>query len=207
MPGFGFADDELQKLFAEAGAAVKKKTNEPAATPPPAAATPAAPTPPPAETSAPPPAMADEDFQLAAPTQRPAAPPPAAPVAAGGEVRLMGGEQTDAALIGRTQAGASVTVPWGQVRGLSVGRVADKAMLAFVHGGTLYYFSDDNVSYKGLLKQMASTQPMNWRALVNEIAAQVPDKSEAGIQAVTGAGGMIPKYLEQGAFFSAVRAR
>lgn len=196
MPGFGFADDELQKLFAEAGAAVKKKVTEPG---PPVA--PAAPT---LEPVAPPPVpvAADGDFPVAVPVAR-----PSAPAAAGGEVRLTGGEQTDAALVARTQAGGSVTVPWGQIRGLSVGRVVDKAVLAFVYGGTLYYFSDDNVSYKGLLKQMASTQPMNWRALVNELAAQVSDKSEAGVQAVSGGGGMIPKYLDQGAFFNAVRAR
>lgn len=212
MPGYGFADDELQKLFAEAGEAVKKKVTEaaapapaPVAPVPPPAAVSAAPVAPPPPAPAPPPVADDDDFKLVPPVQRSAT--PVAPVAAGDEVRLTGGEQTDAALVGRTQAGQSVTLPWGQIRGLSVGRLADKAILAFVHGGTLYYFSDDNVSYRGLLKQMASTQPMNWRALVNELAAQIPDKSEAGVQAITGGGGMIPKYLDQGAFFNTVRAR
>lgn len=207
MPGYGFADDELQKLFAEAGQAVQKaKVTPPAASPAPVS------TPSQeevkAEVSAPkaPAPLADDDFELSAPAAKPAAPPPA-PAGPGGEVRLVGGEQTDAALVARTQAGASVNVPWSQIKGLSLGRVIDKSVLAFVHGGTLYWFGDDNTAYKGLLRQMASTQPMNWRALVGEIAGHVSDTSEAGVQAVTGGGGMVPKYLDMGAFFNAVRAR
>lgn len=202
MPGYGFADDELQKLFAEAGNAVKKKVAEPGA----AAAPPAAPAPSADATPTGAAAPSEDDFTISTPTPRPTASAPAA-AASGGETRLVGGEQTDAALVGRTQAGTQVTISWGQIKGLSLGRVGERMILAFTAGGALYWFSDDNVAYKGLLRQMASTQPMNWRNLVNEIAEHVADRSDAGVQAVSGAGGMVPKFLEQGAFFNGVRGR
>jgi hypothetical protein len=208
MPGFGFEDDELKKLFAEAGEAVKKAKVTPSEAPAPPPPPPAAAAPEPAAPSAPSAPepvteTADEsDFQVQ-PVARPAAPAPSGE----GAVRLGGGEQTDAALVARTTAGSTVNIPWGQIKNLSLGRVVDRNILAFLYNGTVYYFNDENVAYKGLLRQMAATLTMNWRGLVNEIAAQVSDKSDPGIQAVTGAGGMVPKFLDLGAFLNGVRSR
>lgn len=281
MPGFGIEDDELKKLFAEAGEAVKKarvsqateKEADPltdvpsasestasSASPSPAEAgsAPAAPSTPPlfpttskppslsalsrssAPTSARPPAptqptvarldelLAAEEANAASrgvPAKGPAPVEPAGvseldfevqPIhkaassesaSADGMVRLNGGEQTDTALVARTPAGAEVTIPWAQMQKLSLGRVTDKNVLAFIHNGAVYYFSDDNVVYKGLLKQLAATLAMNWRGLVNEIANRLEDKSDPGVQAVTGGGGTVPKYFEMAGFLAAIRSR
>lgn len=239
MPGFGFEDDELKKLFAEAGEVVKKAKVSPSETPaaqppaapaapppvapaapppapvvppvlarvpeapppPPPQSTPASAMPPPPPPAAPPLGDAEDDFQVQ-PMQK-----PAAPASADGTVRLGGGELTDAALIARSTGGSTVSIPWGQIKNLSLARVIDRNILAFVFQGTLYYFNDENVAYKGLLKQLQATLTMNWRQLVNEIASHVADKSDPGIQAVTGGGGMVPKFLDMGAFFNAVRSR
>lgn len=214
MPGYGFADDELQKLFAEAGDAVKKKKAEP--TPPAVSlseSTPhvevapmdVAPVAPPTVSAAPAaPAAAGEDEFMAPVALRPMAPPA---TTAAGAVRIMGGEQTDSGLVARTAAGDTVTLPWAQIKKLSLARIVSNNYLAFMSGTTMYYFSDENVAYKGLLKQMAATLNLNWRALVNELAARVSDASDPGLQALTGAGGMVPKHLDTASFFSAVRAR
>lgn len=140
-------------------------------------------------------------------TLEPVARPAAAPAPADGTVRLSGGEQTDAALVARTTGGATVTIPWTHIKALTLGRVAERSVLAFLFNGTVYYFNDENVVYKGLLRQMATTLTLNWRSLVNEIASHVADKSDPGIAAMTGSGGMVPKFYEMSGLLNALRAR
>jgi len=279
MAGFGFNNDELSKLFAEAEGAVKKVKSTPS-TPPPApagdllddpafSAKPAAPKPldpgldapparkglawdedvPPArkalawdEDVAPakkavawdeevPPAKKvvawDADVPAAPPARkaaawdddwakdetpaRPAAPAPqpaaATPPATGSRTRLVGGEQADDALNARGEDGSTVRIPWSGIRALTVGRVGERLTLAFVHGGMTYFFSDDNVAYKGLLRNMQATLAMNWRSLVNEIAERVSDRSDPGVAAMTGAGGMVPRFMDMAEFMKAVSAK
>lgn len=207
MPGFKFDDDELNKLFAQAGDAVKK-----AARPAPGAPRETEP-----QSAAPPPVG---EAQVEERTESPVAPPPQeaapAPVAApsgpspaagGAPVRLVGGEQEAAALVGRTADGTTVRVPWGEMRALSVARVAERNHLGFVYRQTVYYFSDENVVYKGLLTTLAATLTLNWRTLVNEMSGQVADRSDAGIQAMTGGGGMVPRLLSLADFAKSLLSR
>lgn len=235
MPGFGINDDELSKLFAEAGEAVKKVAGAPSAPPPPPVPTPAAePAPPVAAAPAPPqqprglawdeepPARGtawneepralawDEEpggaespaaaYVAPAPAPRPAGP-------AGPQTRLVGGEQADDALLGKTAEGGSVRLPWAQIRALSAGRVGERMLLALKHDGKIYYFVDDAVTYKGFLRTMASTLAMNWRGLVGELVERVADKSDPGVQALTGGGGMVPRYVDNAEFFGKVSSR
>ncbi len=213
MPGFGFADDELKKLFAEAGEAVKKARTEP----PPAAAV--RPSPIVSETPAAPPAdpvpsPPEASFPDLTPEEsfipEPLTPvQPARNTPQGGEaaVRLQGGEQTETALVARTLDGETVTLPWASVRRLCLGRIGERNLLALTANNVLYFFSDDNVAYKGLLKQMAPTLTMNWRGLVNELATRISDRSDSGVQAVTGGGGTVPRYVDAASFFKTVRAQ
>jgi len=279
MPGFGINDDELSKLFAEAGEAVKKVKSEPTPTPralddpvsvkqpepavaePPAKSALAWDEEPPAkkalawdeeppkqtvawneepparkglawdEDPAPakqavawneePPAKKtvgwDEDpstptpasnrAAVEEPTWTPRLPATPAPAASGPQVRLVGGEQADDALTAKAVDGASVRIPWAQMKGLTVGRVGDRMLLAFMFSGKAYYFSDDNVAYKGFLRNMQSTISMNWRGLVGEIAGRVTDKSDPGVSALSGAGGMVPRYNDHADFFNKLAAR
>jgi hypothetical protein len=223
MSGFGFDDDELKKLFAEAGEVVRKARpsgekqpekpsdtlsapSEPAASMPPPAPI-ASPAPEPVNVTAPAPSPAEEadwsDTEIVAP--RPVAPAPA--VAQAGAVRLVGGEQDAAALVGRTAAGATVRMAWSDIRALSVARVGERCLLAFACKGEAYYFSDENVAYKGLLKQMATTLALNWRTLIQEIGSHVADRSDVGLQALTGGGGMIPRFSNLPDFLRSVASR
>ncbi len=209
MPGYGFDDDELKKLFAEAGDAVKKASTRPA--PVESATPPQAPPPPPPLAAAPPapPHAAPEPLPPpvaeAPPVERATSIPPAAP----GEPRkIVGGEQGAEGLTVRTADGQAIALPWHAIRGLTLGRVGDRQWLAFGSGGSLYYFGDDNVAYKGLLKSMQASTAMNWRGLVQELASQVPDSGDAGVTVLTGgSGGSIPKYQDRQTFWATVQSR
>ncbi|MHB2019049.1 MAG: hypothetical protein ACYCW6_19040 [Candidatus Xenobia bacterium] len=176
-------NDELSKLFEEAGQAVKKASGK-------------APAPPP-----PPPEPKLEET--------PAAPPPPPPVAAPppstGPLQLKGGEQQPDALVALAADGSSRTIPYASVQALSLARVGESQVLAFLSGGSLYYFQDNAVTYKGLLRQMQASTAMNWRGLITELASQVPDaqKTDPGVTAVAGGtGGMLPRYPDLKSFLA-----
>ena len=208
MPGFKFDDDELSQLFAQAGDAVKKAARSaPSASreaePAPSAAAPAAPVPDPVVDERPGPAPV-----LPPATEPPAAPAPSpAPASAGSPIRLVGGEQDATALVGRCADGSTVRVPWADMKTLSVARVGERTHLGFVYRQTVYYFSEENVAYKGLLKTLGATLNLNWRALVNEMSGQVTDRSDVGLQAMTGGGGMVPRVLTLADFAKALLSR
>jgi hypothetical protein len=197
MAGYSFDNDELSALFAAAGDAVKKASAPAAAAPKPASAPPAASQGESATTPASVAPLAEDEAPGSPAPPAAVAPPLAAPApAAGGPPRrLTGGVQEPDALAALTEDGSTVRLPYNQMRGLSVGRVGDRLTMAFVCNGTTWFLVDDKVAYKGLVKQLQATLAVNWRQLVTELAEQIGDTSDPGVAALTGAGGMVPRYM------------
>lgn len=185
MPGFGFDDNELAQLFAEAGAAVKKAHSEPSTAP---AAAPPAPVP---ETQAiPEEAPPVEEAQYFAP--KPAASPSSAPE--GPMQQVIGGSLDQAGLTLTHAEGGRSQVAWSSVSSLALGRLPDGLCLAFQSGTILFYFMDSRVDYRGLLPELQPTTIMNWRSLVGALASSTGRTGDSGIQAMTSGGGMVPRY-------------
>lgn len=189
--------DELEKLFAEASASVKKVTSAPAA---PAARLeePAAPPPPPApveEVEAPPPPTAQMQ-----PPPKPA--PVAQPVAPGGPIHLPGGQLSANGFVVQGPNGP-VEIAWSRIESLHLGRAENKQFLAFRFNRNLFFFRDDNVAYKELLSNMQPSATGNWRALITEFAEKT-GKGDAGVQAVTSGGGIVPKFNTAAEFFAKI---
>ena len=189
--------DELEKLFAEASASVKKATSAPAAAPRQEEAAP----PPPPVAAAP---VVEEVAPPPAPTL--AAPPRpsgvAAPIAPGGPIMIPGGTLS---ANGFTVQGPNgpVEIPWSKIESLHLGRAENKQFLAFRFNRNMFFFRDDNVAYKGLLSNMQASATGNWRALITEFA-QKTNQGDAGVQAVTTGGGVVPKFNTAAEFFSKI---
>jgi len=185
MPGFGFDNDELSKLFAEAGAAVKKAHSEPSA--PSQIAAQIAP-----EPAVPAPEPEAQLEEPAAPAPRPA-PAPAAPPA-GATQQVLGGSLDAAGAAVNHAGGGQSQVPWSAVSSLALGRLPEGSCLAFRCRDTIYYFLDSRLDYRGLLPELQPTSVMNWRALVGAFAANCGASADPGVQALTSGGGVVPKY-------------
>jgi hypothetical protein len=210
MSKFGFDDDELQKLFADAGAAVKKVQKSPAPDEEAARSEPAfeekrdvpvEKAPPPREPQASP----FSDSPIAA-QPRPEAPKPAPrPAPASGASKLtqiVGGLGEDANLQATTAEGATVTIPWQAIKALALGRVEDAQIIGWIFNRGVYYISDKRITYKGLLAQLAPIATQNWRSLLSFVTQKTNLTSDQGIQALQTAGGMIPKYPNMEAFLN-----
>jgi len=194
--GFGFQDDELQKLFADATAVVKKARQEDRVGPPAASVSPVA-----AAEIVDPSLMvdlADSPPAVVPVTPAPSPPPPPAaprtPVPAGAEQLITGGSMDDSGIEVRGSGGYSGRIPWAPVRSLCLGRIPDGQSLALNCGQTMFYFIDNRTDYRGLLTDPAPSGALNWRKLVENIALAVGEDQDPGIQAVKGIGGMIPKF-------------
>lgn len=186
--------DELEKLFAEASASVKKVTAAPAAPAAkleePAAAPPPEPLPV-EEPAAPPP-------NLSQPPPRPLA--VAQQSAPGGPIHLPGGQLSAQGFVVQGPNGP-VEIAWTRIESLHLGRAENRQFLAFRFNRNLFFFRDDNVAYKGLLTNMQPSATGNWRALITEFAEKT-GKGDAGVQAVTSGGGVVPKFNTPGEFFA-----
>lgn len=182
--------DELEKLFAEASASVKRavqKTDEPDPPPPP-----------------PKPPEAAPEVAEAAPAPEPVAAPSPPPAQSGMPIKVGGGTRTDAGLDLTGPAGTH-PVEWSQIRGVALGRTDRGQALAFQAGGSLYYFEDAEMNYKGLLAPLEPTAMANWRNLVSELAQRSGSAEDPGVAAVTQGGGMIPKFPTLEAFLASRR--
>ena len=151
----------------------------------------------------------------AAPVVEEVAPPPApilaappkpsgvaAPIAPGGPIMIPGGTLS---ANGFTVQGPNgpVEIPWSKIESLHLGRAENKQFLAFRFNRNMFFFRDDNVAYKGLLSNMQASATGNWRALITEFA-QKTNQGDAGVQAVTTGGGVVPKFNTAAEFFSKI---
>lgn len=179
--------DELEKLFAEASASVKRavqKADEP---------------------PAPPPKEPEPEPEVAVQATEPAAPPPPPPPAPStASIKVGGGSRTDTGLV-LTGPGGSHPVEWSQVRNVALARTDRGQALAFQAAGTLYYFEDAEMNYKGLLAPLEPTAMANWRNLVSEFAQKSGSADDPGVAAVTQGGGMIPRHPSLEAFLASRR--
>ncbi|MDQ7825511.1 MAG: hypothetical protein RDV48_22115 [Candidatus Eremiobacteraeota bacterium] len=203
MAKYGFDDSELQKLFADAGAAVQKAKVAPKA-----------------EESAR--AEPEENLQeaegaksaapqeAAAPAPPPAAqhPPKPAPAAApsGRSFQIVAGTQDDGNLTGTTSEGTSAVIPWKGIKSLAIGRVENAQIVVWIYGNAVYFVSDKNVAFKGLIPQMAFSATENWRGFVNMMTQRTGLAKDPGIQAFQTPGGLIPKYPSQDDLIRHVRS-
>jgi hypothetical protein len=203
MSKYGFNDDELQKLFADAGAAVKKVQKAPAPEDEAAREAPAPEKHNIQQEKAPTPARDAQASPFAdsppAATPRPDAPKPAPrpPAAAPGTARIIqivGGLGEDANFQATTSENAAVTIPWQSIKALALGRVEDAQIIAWVFNRVVYYISDKKIAYKGLIPQLAPIATQNWRNLLAFVTQKTNLTNDAGIQAFQTPGGLIPKY-------------
>ncbi len=197
MPNYGFDNDELAKLFADAGAAVNKAkvasskpleiSNEPMEESKPAADL-----------------LSDADklFAAAAPAEKKAAPVTGAP--SGKTMQIMSGTLEDDSLLVNIMDGASVKVLFSSIKSLALGRVDAEQIIAWVYSGSLYFVSDKSINLKGMVPKMAFSAPENWRAFLVLMTEKTSLNSEKGIQAVL-TGGLIPKYNTRDDFFTYLR--
>lgn len=176
--------DELEKLFAEATASVRRVTGKQSSQ--------EAPSPGGGEKRQP--EVSDES----APEIHRAPPP------AGQAVQLTGGTRRESGFRAIGPAGP-VEITWAGVRSLTLGRLEGGQVLAFQHEGRLYYFADDEMNYKGLVSRLEPTATANWRAWIGEMAERAGSTEDAGVQAVTGMAGMIPRYPSLEALLAKVR--
>jgi len=198
MAKFGFNDDELSKLFADAGAAVKKVKSAPQEE---VGA--------PAEATTPPSGEEKQADHPAPGSRAEAVPPPRAESipSAGGlkTAQVIGGAIEDANLQAMVKDRSMVTIPYKAIKCLALGRVEDGQMIGWIYGNTAFYISDKNVTYKGFIQEVAMSATQNWRQLLNELSQKIGLTTDTGIQALTSGGGLIPKYGTQEDFFRALQ--
>ncbi|GEM_PF-2029052 len=202
MPKYGFDDDELKKLFAEAGAAVKKVQSTPKPTEEvespreeqiqeePVHEQPAAPV----EKQE---SLWDEEDSspVIAPTQPRTPPAPqAVSIAHGRAVQIVGGSYDDTNLLGMLGDQSYTTIPWKSIRFLALGRVEDAQVIAWLSGKTVYYIIDKRIAFKGMIPQLAPSATQNWRNLINHFCQKTGLSSDPGLVALQTPGGLIPKY-------------
>jgi hypothetical protein len=127
-----------------------------------------------------------------------AAPPPRAEAvpSIGGlkTAQVIGGTIEEANLQAMLKDRSMVTIPYKAIKCLALGRVEDGQMIGWIYGTTAFYVSDKNVTYKGFIPEVAMSAIQNWRNLLNEISQKIGLATDAGIQALTSGGGLIPKY-------------
>lgn len=240
MSKYGFDDNELQKLFAEAGAAVKKVQSSPSKTSeqPPVKGDSAEElqksqiskseinmpdTPkveafkteiqktelplhkeePPKETSHAP-SESGFDFEEEdsfIPAFETVKPPPPKKLEAVRAIQLIGGTLAEDGFSAISAEKAPVSVKWKGIQKLALGRVADSQIVAWLSANMVFYISDKNVAFKGLISQMAPSATQNWRTLLSDISTKTDLKNDPGIEALSVPGGLIPKYTSMDEFF------
>jgi hypothetical protein len=201
MAKYGFDDDELKKLFAEAGAAVKKvqatpraeeaeTVHEEPAREEPVREQPAAPLE--KHDSM----WGDDDFSQPVAPPQPKAPPvqQAAPVAHGRAIQVVGGSFDDTNLTALLGDQSNVVIPWKSIKFLALGRVEDGQVIAWLSGRAIYYINDKRIGYKGMIPQLAPSATQNWRNLINHFCQKTGLASDPGLVAFQTPGGLIPKY-------------
>lgn len=224
--GFGFQDDELQKLFADAEAVVKKAKSEDRSfaspSPQPEMESVAAPSGggPAAQPEGSGPMGASPTFPPGVPPTAVVSPPPAPPASppppvqvprpantpAGSQQMLIGGSLDEAGIEGRGPGSFTTRVPWGPIRFLALGRVPEGQCIALSTDKTVFYFIDSKIDYRGLIPDPGPTGALNWRKLVELLALRVNDQEERGIQALQGGGGLIPRYETLDSFLGYARS-
>lgn len=202
MAKYGFDDDELKKLFAEAGAAVKKVQATPKPAEEPESSQEAVAKEEPVREQAAEPVERqeslwdDEDSPPHIPPAQPKAPPTpqASPVAHGRAVQIVGGSFDDTNLMGMLGDQSYVTIPWKSIRFLALGRVEDGQVIAWMSGKSVYYINDKRIAFKGMIPQLAPSATQNWRSLINNFCQKTGLSGDPGIVAFQTPGGLIPKY-------------
>lgn len=196
MAKFGFDENELSQLFADAGAAVKKARTE---------AAPPEPAPEPEEsgiqTLSEPVAGTAENLPGMPPEAQPVK-APVRPAASGKVYQVVSGIFDNDGIIFEGSEGPLGKVPFSAINALVLGRIEanSEQVVAFMAGGNVLFVSDKNVNMKNMIPAAGFSATQNWRAFIKLLGDRTYQTRDRGIVALN-TGGLIPKYPSREALF------
>ena len=181
---YGFNNDELSKLFADAGAAVNKakKVHTPAPAPTPQAPVHQAPVAKKAPTPAPPPV--EEDFTSA---------------------QIDGGTLDSDGLNLRLKDGTEVGIFFANVKGLSAGRIGSSQIIGWKCGKKIYYAVYKEINLKGMIPKMGFQVSENWKNFIIMMSERAPGSADEGIVIAKKPMGILPAYDSKDLFFEHIK--
>ncbi len=180
---YGFNNDELSKLFADAGAAVdkaKKVQHTPAPPPTPAQQHVA----PAKKASAPAPQQVEEDFTSA---------------------QIDGGMLDEEGLNLRLKDGTEVGIFFKNVRGLSAGRIGSSQIIGWKCGKKIYYAIYKEINLKGMIPKMVFQVSENWKNFINMMIERSPVSDDEGLKIAKKPLGILPAYDSKDLFFDHIK--
>ena len=191
---YGFNNDELSKLFADAGAAVTKaqqKTHAPA-TPPPQPKT----------------VANHHDYATSQPH-------PAKQESHTTQSRIpveeVSSHQIDSGLLDgdtlniRLKDGSEAEILFSKVRGLAAGRIGSSQIIGWKYGSKVYYAIYKEINLKGMIPKMGFQVHENWKSFINMMSERTPSSADEGIKIAKKPMGILPEYATKDLFFDHIK--
>ncbi len=189
---YGFNNDELSKLFADAGAAVTKaqqKTHAPA-TPPQQKTVPNH-----QDYSAPKPHVTHEQHTVQS----------RIPVDEVSSYQIDSGLLDGDTLNIRLKDGSEAEVLFSRVRGLAAGRIGSSQIIGWKYGQKIYYAIYKEINLKGMIPKMAFQVSENWKSFINMMSERTPATADEGIKIAKKPLGILPEYASKDLFFDHIK--
>lgn len=191
---YGFNNDELSKLFADAGAAVTKaqqKTHAPT------------PTLPQQKTVA-----NHPDYSTLNKQQVPQEPPKTQSRI---PVEEVDSHQIDSGLLDgdtlhiRLKDGSEADIVFSKVRALAAGRIGSSQIIGWKYGSKVYYAIYKEINLKGMIPKMAFQVSENWKSFINMMSERTPVSTDEGIKIAKKPLGILPEYASRDLFFDHIK--
>lgn len=99
------------------------------------------------------------------------------------------------------KSGGTIACRFGSIKNLSAGRIGSEQITGWIYGQTIYFAVYRDINLKGLVNKMSFSISENWKAFINMMAEKTNSSPDPGLPILKKAVGVLPAYETREAFF------